>query len=98
MPQQNRAIAGEPSEVVYRCGSQSGRVARHLSADATQQDLDAATLAFVVQAIEEFRALRTSRQKNPSRNLKKYFDRDDIAAIDQSDEPAEQLAARLVQR
>ncbi|HEY4268118.1 MAG TPA: hypothetical protein VGM94_08010 [Galbitalea sp.] len=82
MPQRNRAGGDETAEVLYRCGSQQGRVATHLPLDSSESDLEAATVAFVVAQLAEYRALRRSKQKNPTRNLKKYFDRDDIRVIE----------------
>jgi hypothetical protein len=82
MPQQNRAGGTEVADVLYRCGSQQGRVAASLPLDATEEQFTSATIDFVADQLADFRSLRRSRQKNPSRNLKKYFDRDDIARIE----------------
>jgi hypothetical protein len=98
MPQQNRAGGDSTAEVLYRCGSQQGRVAAHLPIDCVEADFAAATVEFVAQQFAEYRALRRSKQKNPSRNLKKYFDRDDIRMIedDIDDTKDLDLARRLI--
>jgi hypothetical protein len=92
MPQQNRA----------GCGSGQGRVAAQLPLNSSDEDFAAATTAFIESQLAEYRALRRSKQKNPSRNLKKYFDRDDIRLIDdaidsESDSASDsELARRLL--
>jgi hypothetical protein len=97
MPQQNRAGGDETAEVLYRCGSQQGKVATQLPLDCSDADFESASIRFVADQITEYRALRRSKQKNPTRGLKKYFDRDDIRVIeDAADENAEELARRLV--
>jgi hypothetical protein len=81
-PQWNRALGADLFEVFYRCGSQAGKVATHLPADSAEEALTSATVEFVVAQVSEFRRLRRAKGKNPSRNLKKYFDRDDIQLIE----------------
>jgi hypothetical protein len=100
MPQQNRAGGDVTAEVLYRCGSQQGRVATQLPLESSESDFEEATIAFVAVQLAEYRALRRSTQKNPTRNLKKYFDRDDIRlvedAVSSGDDADSELARRLV--
>jgi hypothetical protein len=103
MPQRNRALGDETADVLYRCGSQQGRVAAGLPLETSESEFEAATLAFIVAQLADYRTLRRSKQKNPSRNLKKYFDRDDIRVIEDAvasadDDPHadETLARRLL--
>ncbi len=97
MPQRNRAGGDVAAEVLYRCGSQQGRAATQLPLATSEAEFEAATLAFVVAQLADYRVLRRSKQKNPARNLKKYFDRDDIRVIeDAADSDDEDLARRLL--
>jgi hypothetical protein len=95
MPQRNRAGGDVTAEVLYRCGSQQGRVATHLPLESTEPELEAATLKFIETQLADYRALRRSKGKNPTRNLKKYFDRDDVALIE-ADPDADGLARSLL--
>jgi hypothetical protein len=94
MPQRNRAGGDETAEVLYRCGSQQGRVATQLPLETSESDFEEATAAFVVAQLADYRALRRSKQKNPTRNLKKYFDRDDIRLVEDADASTDEALAR----
>jgi hypothetical protein len=94
MPQRNRAGGDETAEVLYRCGSQQGRVATHLPLETSESDFEEATVAFVVAQLADYRALHHSKQKNPTRNLKKYFDRDDIRLVEDADGSTDEALAR----
>jgi len=98
MPQQNRAGGSESAEVLYRSGAQQGRVAARLPLDSTEDDLATATAAFVETQLAEYRAVRRAKQKNPTRTLKKYFDRGDIQLIDDAIdiESDSEIARRLL--
>ncbi|WP_213814851.1 hypothetical protein [Glaciihabitans sp. dw_435] len=98
MPQRDRAADPAASDVLYRCGSQAGKVAVQLPVDTSEHDFDAATAGFVTAQVAEYRAMRRSKQKNPARLLKKYFDREQIQLIDDGLDARsdEELAASLV--
>jgi hypothetical protein len=82
MPTADRAAAAGTATVYFRCGSQAGKPAATVSAELSQGELDELTVAFVAAEIETYRRAVASKQKNASRNLKKYFDKAHIARID----------------
>ena len=97
MPQSTRAGEAGTDTIFYRCGSQQGKAARSVTGIGTEEELAALTIEFVTAEIEKFRAAKASKQKNASRNLKKYFDASDIHLIENADgEDASSLASRIV--
>jgi len=91
-PQSDRAADPEAADVLFRCGSQAGKVATHLPMVASQEEFDAATTAFVIQQIADYRTMVRKKQKNPTRGVKKCFDREQIAVIDTALESADDAA------
>ena len=83
MPTSDRASSPGRATIFYRCGSMRGKPAREVSATLTQVEFDRVTAEFLVHEIEVFRAATSARQKNATRNLKKYLDADDIVKIEQ---------------
>ena len=81
-PQSDRAADPTAADVLFRCGSQTGKVATHLPLESSQDALDAATTAFLEVQIAEYRSLLRKKQKNPARGLKKCLDREQIAVVD----------------
>lgn len=98
MPQRDRAGDPTASDVLYRCGSQAGKVATHLPVDSSEDAFATATTEFITAQVAEYRAMRRSKQKNPARLVKKYFDREQIQQIDDGiDEQSDaELAASLI--
>jgi len=98
MPVATRSAAPGVATIFYRCGSQQGKPATSVAADISEAEFTAATAEFVVEQIAVFQKAASSKQKNAARNLKKYFDAREIAAIEALDEPltADQVIARFL--
>jgi hypothetical protein len=82
MPTADRSAAPGQATVFYRCGSQAGKPAATVPDDLGEPDFTERTVAFIVAEIEIFRKAKSSRQKNSSRNLKKYFDAAQVAQVE----------------
>jgi len=77
----DRASNDDTANVYYRCGSQQGKLADRVPAGISEAEFAVLTERFVATWLEDYRRLRESRQKNATRNLKKYFDAAQIATI-----------------
>lgn len=97
MPTADRAAAAGTATIYYRCGSQSGKAAVTVASDLSDDEFARLTTEFVVAEIETYQRAKASRQKNATRNLKKYFDEREIAAIEHgAGEPAAAALARTL--
>jgi hypothetical protein len=82
MPTSVRSEAPGTATIYFRCGSQQGKPVRSESSGLDQAEFDRMTAEFVLGEITVFAKARKSRQKNASRNLKKYLDAPDVARIE----------------
>lgn len=97
MPQATRAGEAGTATVFYRCGSQQGKAARTVPDTITEDELTRLTTEFVADEITQFRSVKARKQKNATRNLKKFLDARDIHLIEDSDDAdAGDLASRIV--
>jgi hypothetical protein len=83
MPTADRSAAPGSATAYFRCGSQQGKPAREVPSTLAQTEFDRLTTEFVTAEIETYRKARKGKQKNASRNLKKYFDEHDIRFIEE---------------
>jgi hypothetical protein len=94
----DRASNGATANVYYRCGSQQGKLADRVPAGIGEAEFAVLTERFVRICLEDYRTSRASRQKNATRNLKKYFDAAQVATIVESIDrlPDESLARSIL--
>jgi hypothetical protein len=91
----DRASNDATANVYYRCGSQQGKLADRVPAGISEEEFAGLTERFVLTCLEDYRRLRASRQKNATRNPKKYFDVAQVATIVESiDQVADESLAR----
>jgi hypothetical protein len=82
MPTSVRSEAPGTATIYFRCGSQQGKPVQTAPSDVEQAEFDRMTAEFLLGEITVFAKARKSRQKNASRNLKKYLDAPDVARIE----------------
>ena len=83
MPRATRAGDADTATVFYRCGSQQGKPARTVPADIGEADFTALTVEFVLAEASTYAAAASAKQKNATRNLKKYFDTGDVRLLEE---------------
>ena len=81
MPEATRSSAVGRATVFYRCGSQQGKAAHDVAADIGEDDFTRLTVDFVLAQAQEYAIAQAKKQKNSTRNLKKYFDVQQVALI-----------------
>jgi hypothetical protein len=98
MPEATRSNAVGRATIFYRCGSQQGKPADDVSSDLDEDDFARRTVDFVLQQAHEYATAVSKKQKNATRNLKKYFDGPQIALIvaHNGQLDAEQVASLLL--
>jgi hypothetical protein len=82
LPRATRAGDQDTAEVFFRCGSQQGKPARTVPADITPDDFTALTAEFVLAEASTYAKAVAKKQKNATRNLKKFFDAGDVALLE----------------
>jgi hypothetical protein len=97
MPTATRSEAPGTATIYFRCGSQQGKPAKSVASDLPQEEFDGMTVEFLSNEISAYLKARAAKQKNASRNLKKYLDADDIRSIeDRGGELAVEDVAKLL--
>jgi hypothetical protein len=81
MPETTRSNGEGRAVAFYRCGSQQGKPALDVSADLGEDAFTELTVEFVLTQVREYATAQAKKQKNATRNLKKYFDGPQIELI-----------------
>jgi hypothetical protein len=81
MPETTRSNGLERAVIFYRCGSQQGKPASEVPADLGEDAFADLTVEFVLAQVQEYAKAQAKKQKNATRNLKKYFDGPQIQLI-----------------
>jgi hypothetical protein len=81
MPEATRSNPDQRAVIFYRCGSQQGKPASKVAADLGEDAFTQLTIEFVLAQLDEYSRAQAKKQKNASRNLKKYFDAPQIELI-----------------